>query len=87
LRQEGAYSDLTADIWAYVNVAFLIQNASYNTTMKFCTHLVEHVCMCARARVWKLLQRQSYAQLHIIYIYIIIELYNISSWCSTLKCM
>jgi hypothetical protein len=37
--------------------------------------------VCARVRVCvcELLQGQSYAQLHIIYICIIIELYNISS--------
>jgi len=45
LRQKGVYSDLTADIWAYVDVAFLIQNASYNTIMKFCTRHVEY-CVC-----------------------------------------
>jgi len=51
LRQNGAYSVPTVDVWAYVDVAFFTQNGSYNI-MKFCTRHVEHcVCVCVRARV------------------------------------
>jgi len=97
LRQKGAYNDLTADILAYVDVAFFkfkmphiipswnFAHILWNTYVCVCVC----VCVCARVRVCvcELLQGQSYAQLHIIYICIIIELYNISSWCSTLICM
>ena len=42
-----AYSDIAVDNWAYIDVAFFTQHASYCNTLKFGIPYAEHpLCMC-----------------------------------------
>jgi hypothetical protein len=53
-----AHSDVTVDNWAYVDVTFFTEHASYNNTLKFGTPYAEQpLCVCVereREREWEL---------------------------------